>query len=366
MKLTVNREPFVNALQLIIGVVERRQTLAVLANVLLKLTKDKLFVVGTDLEVELSSHLSVDADSDSGEITVPGRKLLDIVRSLPEAEQIKISLQDQYVIIRSGKSRFSLTTLPAADFPEASMPKGNVEFSLNQNMLLSLLERTHFAMAQQDVRYFLNGLLLELSGNRVRMVATDGHRLAMSDLVLPQSFEFTQVIIPRKGVSELLRMLNDNENHVRLSVGSQAIALISDNFKFVSRLIDGKFPDYDKVLPKAGDKIAIIDRDVLKQVLNRVSILSNEKYKVIRMQLKPNLMVITANNPDQEQAEEEIEIDYQGEEIGINFNVTYLSDVLSVLPSGNIKLTLSNPDTGVLIEGAGVEDSLYIVMPLRI
>lgn len=367
MKFTVNRDPFLNALQLIIGVVERRQTLPVLANVLLKLTNDRLDVVGTDLEVELSSHLMIDGENIPGEITVPGRKLVDIIRSLLVGSMVSISLQDQYIIVRSGRSRFTLTTLPATDFPATSIPKSNIEFSLNQSDLLLLLERTHFSMAQQDVRYFLNGLLLELSKNRVRGVATDGHRLALSDVSLPSSVELTQVIIPRKGVTELMRLLsNDSDNQVSLSISSQAISLIADNFKFTSRLIDGRFPDYDKVIPKGGDKIVIIDRDILKQVLNRVSILSNEKYRVVHIQLKPNLMTITANNPDFERAEEEAEIDYQGEEIGINFNVTYLIDALSVLPAGNIKLTFSNPETGVLIESVSVDNALYIVMPLSL
>lgn len=366
MKLTINREPFLNALQSVIGVVERRQTLPVLANVLVRMTEQRLFLTGSDMEVELISHLPLESGHIPGEITVPGRKLLDITRSLPVNASLDIQLQDQHLVIRSGKSRFTLTTLPASEFPTAAIVSNDKQFSLSQNELLLLLERSHFAMAQQDVRYFLNGLLLELEQRRIRMVATDGHRLALSDLATLLSHDSTQVIIPRKGVTELLRLLKHNDERVTVNISAQAVTVATDDFIFTSRLIDGRFPEYDRVLPKGGDKIVILDRDMLNQVLNRVAILSNEKYRVVRVKLKPGVMIVAANNQDQEQAEEEIEIDYQGAEIDINFNVNYLIDAVSALPEGNVKLTLLNADTGVTIEGVGVEDALYIVMPLRI
>ncbi len=366
MKFTIARETLLHALQLVIGVVERRQTLPVLANILLRITDHQLYLMGTDLEVELTSHLTLVGDYVAGEITVPGRKFIDIVRSLPDEAMLEIYEKNQNIVISSGRSRFTLTTLPAKDFPTSATPPNTVEFKLKQTMFLALLEQTYFAMAQQDVRYFLNGLLVELSDKKVRTVATDGHRLALSDLVIPLALENTQVIVPRKGIMELLRLLNHNDEEVNIKISSQAINVMTSEFTFISRLIDGRFPDYNKVIPKAGDKTVLIDKDIFKQVLNRIAILSNEKYRAVQVQLKPGLMGVMANNPEQEQAEEEVEIDYQGPAININFNVNYLIDAITALPVSNIKLTFSNPDSGVLVEGIGVDNALYIVMPLRI
>jgi DNA polymerase-3 subunit beta len=366
MKFTIARETLLHALQLVIGVVERRQTLPVLANILLRITDHQLYLMGTDLEVELTSHLTLVGDYVAGEITVPGRKFIDIVRSLPDEAMLEIYEKNQNIVISSGRSRFTLTTLPAKDFPTSATPPNTVEFKLKQTMFLALLEQTYFAMAQQDVRYFLNGLLVELSDKKVRTVATDGHRLALSDLVILLTLENTQVIVPRKGIMELLRLLNHNDEEVIIKISAQAINVMTSEFTFISRLIDGRFPDYNKVIPKAGDKTVLIDKDVFKQVLNRIAILSNEKYRAVQVQLKPGLMGVMANNPEQEQAEEEVEIDYQGPAININFNVNYLIDAITALPVSNIKLTFSNPDSGVLVEGIGVDNALYIVMPLRI
>lgn len=366
MKFTINRETLLHALQLVIGVVERRQTLPVLANILLKITDHQLYLVGTDLEVELTSHVMLVGDYTAGEITVPGRKFIDIVRSLPDEAMLEIYEKNQNIVISSGRSRFTLMTLPAKDFPISETPANTIEFSLKQTAFLALLEQTYFAMAQQDVRYFLNGLLLELSDKKVRTVATDGHRLALSDLTVLLTLENTQVIIPRKGIMELLRLLNHNDEDVVVKISPQAINVITREITFISRLIDGRFPDYNRVIPKGGDKTILIDKDVFKQVLNRIAILSNEKYRAVQIQLKPGLMGVMANNPEQEQAEEEVEINYQGPAININFNVNYLIDAITALPVSNIKLTFSNPDSGVLVEGIGVDNALYIVMPLRI
>lgn len=366
MKFTIQREALLHALQMVIGVVERRQTLAVLSNILLKIADNQLYLVGTDLEVELTSRLTLIGDHVSGEITVPGRKFVDIVRSLPDEAMLEISEKNQNVTINSGRSRFTLTTLPAKDFPLSATLANTIEFTLKQTTFMVLLEQTYFAMAQQDVRYFLNGLLLELSDKKVRTVATDGHRLALCDLVIPLALENTQVIIPRKGVIELLRLLNHNDEEIVIKINTQSITLVAREFTFNSRLIDGRFPDYNKVIPKAGDKTVLIDKDIFKQVLNRVAILSNEKYRAVQIQLKSGLMSVMANNPEQEKAEEEVEVNYQGPAVNINFNVNYLIDAITALATNSIKLTFSNPDSGVLIEGIGVDNVLYIVMPLRI
>lgn len=367
MKFTINRETLLHALQLVIGVVERRQTLAVLANMLLRITDNQLYIVGTDMEVELTSRLTLIGDHIPGEITVPGRKFVDIVRSLPDEAMIEINDNNQSVMVICGRSRFTLTTIPAKEFPLSATPANTIEFTLKQTALLGLLELTYFAMAQQDVRYFLNGLLLELNDKKVRTVATDGHRLSLCDLLVSLAHqESTQVIIPRKGIMELLRLLNHNDEDVLIKMSTQAISVVSREFTFISRLIDGRFPDYNRAIPKSGDKIILIDKDTFKPVLNRVAILANEKNRAVQIQLKSGSMIVKANNPEHEQAEEEIEIDYQGSAVTINFNINYLIDAITAVTVNNIKLTFSDPDSGVLIEGVGVDNVLYIVMPLRI
>jgi DNA polymerase-3 subunit beta len=368
MKFTVSRDALLKPLNLVAGVVERRQTLPILANVLMVLDGNRLALTGTDLEVELVGRLELDAEgAESGELTVPARKLVDICKSLPEGSAISFTAEDGKVTVKSGRSRFTLSTLPAREFPNVEDSMGTHQLTIKQGQLKRLIDRTGFAMAQQDVRYYLNGMLWELKEQRLRVVATDGHRLALC--TLPGKVDAsgdTQVILPRKGVLELARLLMDEEEDIAIVIGSNHIRATTNDFTFTSKLVDGKFPDYQRVLPRAPNKIVLGDRLELRQAFTRAAILSNEKYRGVRLKLTDNSLDIVANNPEQEEAEETVAVDYQGESLEIGFNVSYLLDVLAVLSGEQIKLSLSDPNSSALLEESDEGDSLYVVMPMRL
>jgi len=367
MQFEISRETLSKPLQLVTGVVERRQTLPVLSNVLLVLEGSQLSMTGTDLEVELIGRVDVEKGSEAGEVTVPARKLMDICKSLPDSASLKMELDDNKLIIRSGRSRFTLSTLPSSDFPSAEESSEALEFSISQERLKEMLDSTSFAMAQQDVRYYLNGLLFEVSPNFLRLVATDGHRLAMDteDMSAPTD-KILQVIVPRKGILELARLLGEGEDNVDIVIGSNHIRAKTANFTFTSKLVDGKFPDYDRVLPKGGDKKIIADRNELRQSLSRTAILSNEKFRGIRLTLLDDEIKILANNPEQEEAEEIVAVEYKGDSLEIGFNVSYLVDVLTVLDTETVQIIVSDPNSSALIQGADGSSALYVVMPMRL
>lgn len=367
MKFVISRDALLRPLNLVAGVVERRQTLPILANVLLVLEDGWLSLTGTDLEVELVGRVKLEAAGEAGEVTVPARKLVDICKSLPEGSDIEFSVKDGKAIVRSGRSRFSLSTLEARDFPNVEDSIGTHKISLLQGQLRRLIERTSFAMAQQDVRYYLNGMLWELKPDLLRVVATDGHRLAMCTLENDFSVEEAkQVILPRKGVLELARLLQDDAGEVALVIGNNHIRATTSEFTFTSKLVDGKFPDYDRVLPKNPEKAVIGSRSELRQAFARTAILSNEKYRGVRLMLSNDNLEIVANNPEQEEAEETVSVNYQGESVEIGFNVSYLLDVLGVLSGENIRMSLSDPNSSALLEESEDGDSLYVVMPMRL
>ncbi|PCH61987.1 MAG: DNA polymerase III subunit beta, partial [Gammaproteobacteria bacterium] len=328
MNITLNKDVLLKPLQLINGVVERRQTLPILANVLVEVDHGVLTFTATDLEVEIITQLGVDSKS-SGRITLPARKLFDICRSLADGAEVNIQTENEKATVRSGRSRFVLTTLPADDFPDIGEMEDARSFTLKQGELKRLMDQTAFAMAQQDVRYYLNGMLFEMGSDQLRTVATDGHRLAMAEAAVNIGWaEKTQVIVPRKGVNELQRLLDNLDEDVKVELGINHIRFTTDGLSFTSKLIDGRFPDYEHVVPKNGDKILIADRDALKQALVRASILTNEKFRSISVQVKPGSIVIHARNPEQEHAEEEVEVDYTGDEFEIGFNAAYVQDAL--------------------------------------
>ncbi|HVV67639.1 MAG TPA: DNA polymerase III subunit beta [Gammaproteobacteria bacterium] len=368
MNLTIQREALLEPLQLVIGVVERRQTMPILANVLLTVEDDVLSVTATDLEIELIGRSRLEAPvKEPMQITISGRKLLDICRTLPEKVQIDLSQDKERLIVRSGRSRFILATMPVENFPAFEEGQTNLEFSVEQKHFNNLLQRTHFAMAQQDVRYYLNGMLFELKEGKMRTVATDGHRFAMTSIATPLAGqEKTQVIMPRKGVMELLRLLKNEASEVVAVVGENHLRVRGEAFTFTSKLIDGRFPDYERVLPKTTGKFVAVDRDALREALMRVAILSNEKVRAVRLQLRSNLLHILANNPEQEEAEEVLTVDYDGEDMEIAFNVTYLLDVLNTVNTGEIKLTFLDANSRMFMEEANNEDSLFLIMPLQI
>jgi DNA polymerase-3 subunit beta len=367
MKFRVSRDALLTPLNLVAGVVERRQTLPVLSNVLLNLDGSRLAITGTDLEVELVGRVNLDEPGEAGEITVPARKLADICKSLPEGADIEISVVDGKATVRSGRSRFTLTTLPAREFPNIEDSIGTHQFTIQQGQLRRLIDRTGFAMAQQDVRYYLNGMYWELRSGRLRAVATDGHRLAICTLPgTLKELEDTQVVLPRKGVLELARLMQKDDEDVTIILGSNHLRATTADFTFTSKLVDGKFPDYERVLPRAADKTVEGSRLELRQSFTRAAILSNEKYRGVRLKLSDDTLEIVANNPEQEQAEESVSVRYSGDSLEIGFNVGYLLDVLGVLSGENVRLSLSDSNSSALLEESDGGDSLYVVMPMRL
>ncbi len=365
MKFTAAREALLKPLQAVIGVVERRQTMPILANVLLVAKDGKLAITATDLEVELVANAEVDIDG-PGEVTVPGRKLLDICRALPDEAQLAIALNGEKLGIKSGRSKFTLMTLPAADFPTVEDINASQTIGLPQATLCRLLDKTHFSMAQQDVRYYLNGLLVETDGKHLRAVATDGHRLALCQVELSgKKMPEQQVIVPRKGVLELQRLMS-GEGDVDLQLGSNHIRIELEGIRFTSKLIDGRFPEYERVIPQDTSNQLAADRELFKGALQRTAILSNEKYRGIRLIIRDNGVVLQAHNPEQEEAEEELEVNYKGEDIEIGFNVNYLLDSLGAIESEEVTLSVVDGNSSCLLREPGNDDCKYVVMPMRL
>jgi DNA polymerase-3 subunit beta len=365
MKLTAEREKLLAPLQAVIGVVERRQTMPVLANVLLGATGGQLSITATDLEVELVAATEV-AVQETGDITVPGRKLLDILRALPEKVAVSITVEGEKVVLKAGRSRFSLSTLPAGEFPVIDDINSQQTVQIPRKDLLRLLEKTHFSMAQQDVRYYLNGMLLEIDGQVLRAVATDGHRLALCEAGLAAKAKSSQqVIVPRKGVLELQRVLTE-EGTASVAIGTNHVRAQIGDVRFTSKLIDGRFPEYSRVIPAAPAAAIRADRDVLRQALQRTAILSNEKYRGIRMTVKKNVITVQAHNPEQEEAEEEIEVGYDGGDLEVGFNVNYLLDALAAIDGQEVELGLTDSNSSCLIRSPGNAGARYVVMPMRL
>lgn len=367
MKFSLNRELLLKPLLLVSGAVERKSTLPILSNILFEVSGHSLTLTATDLELEMVAYAEIQNQGEDGSITIPARKLLDICKSLPENSLISFEIIDESIKLSSGRSKYSLSTLPAVDFPNIEEWKGDVEFQLLKSEFLRLIESTHFSMANQDVRYYLNGMSIESEGNEIRSVATDGHRLAIckisnESLALPAR----QVIVPRKGILEIIRLLAPVDELVKIFLGSNHIRIIDSEFSFTSKLVDGRFPDYRRVLPRNGDKVFETNKDALRQVLSRASILSNEKFKGVRLNFSDTNLKITANNPEQEQAEEEIEINFPYGELEIGFNVSYVLDVLSAIKDENVKFTLADANSSVVIEGSNNGEALYVVMPMRL
>ena len=364
MKLTATREDLLAPLQSVIGVVERRQTMPVLANVLLSARDGRLAITGTDLEVELVAATKVGLEQ-PGDITVPGRKLLDIFRALPEGVSVTLSTEGERMSVRAGRSRFTLSTLPAAEFPVVEEINAAQTLSLPQGEFRRLIDKTHFSMAQQDVRYYLNGLLLETQESALRAVATDGHRLALCEMTLPSPARAGQVIVPRKGVLELQRILG-TEGNVELAIGTNHVRAQIGDIRFTSKLIDGRFPEYGRVIPATPAKLVLADRELLRQALQRTAILSNEKYRGIRLAMKTDLLIIQAHNPEQEEAEDQVEVVYAGDEVEIGFNVNYLLDALSAIEGDKVEIGLTDANSSCLIHAPGLIQTRYVVMPMRL
>jgi len=366
MKLIASREELLKPLQAVIGVVERKQTMPVLSNVLLVAQRDEITITATDLEVELVAKGQVESLEVPGDITVPGRKFLDICRALPNEAPVEISLDGDRLNIKSGRSKFVLSTLSASEFPVVDDIQGSQTVRMAQTDLHHLFDKTHFCMAQQDVRYYLNGLLIETDGPLIRGVATDGHRLALCEMDLDgQDAGKEQVIIPRKGVLELQRLLKE-EGEAEITIGSNHIRIELGDIRFTSKLIDGRFPDYGRVIPAITDNVVLASGDAFRHALQRAAILSNEKYRGVRLEFLKDQVKIQANNPDQETAEDEVEVEYGGDEIEIGFNVNYLLDALAAVDGDQVEVNLTDANSSCLIKTPGIDSTKYVVMPMRL
>ncbi|RYY80849.1 MAG: DNA polymerase III subunit beta [Moraxellaceae bacterium] len=388
MRLKISKDLLLNVLSHVVGAVERRHTLSILSNIKLQVTEQQLTVTGSDLEVELvaSTQLASGACLQAGDTTVPARKLVDICKSLPNAALIDLQVtDDQRCILKSGNSRFVLGTLPAEDYPllATNGVVAGESVQVAQSELKKLLDKTAFAMAVQDVRFYLTGTLIEAAEGQLRAVTTDGHRLALSETsAIFEGQQTLQAIVPRKAVGELQRLLTVDDQPLTLIIGRElmnvSITLAAkdkekDNntnndivVRFSTKLIDGKFPDYRRVLPRNGNKIVLINHDQFRQSLQRVAILSNEKLRGVFLVFKNNELQLRANNPEQDEAVEDMAISYEGDSLEMSFNAQYLLDVIGVLSSDQVQLTLSEANASALVQDPSTSSSLYVVMPMRV
>ena len=366
MKFVVQRETILKPLQMVSGIVEKKQTQPILSNILLDLEPNKLTLTATDLEMEVIASIPVES-SDTSSTTVPVRKFLDTCKTLNEGSDVKFSVNKEKAILNSNKTRFSLTTLPSKDFPVIDAKSPLFSFKLPQKSLKRIIDKTSFAMALQDVRYYLNGLLIEIDSATLKAVSTDGHRLAISTVeVATGQSEVKSIIVPRKAVLEIARLLEDSDEDVEIVIGENYIRLILQDVTFTSKLVDGQYPNYESVIPKNCDKQLIVNKNEIRQCLVKTSILSNEKYRGIKLEINKDYLKASANNPDQEEAEDEIPITYDGIQIEMGFNVNYLIDAITALDSDDVELNFTDSNGSTLIQVPGEGSSLYVVMPMRL
>ncbi|UCH53070.1 MAG: DNA polymerase III subunit beta [Pseudomonadota bacterium] len=366
MNITFEREGLLRPLTYVTGVVERRQTVPVLSYVLLRSESDGLTLTGTDLETEVVVSASGETN-DRTDLTLPARKLLDICRALPEDAKITIRTEGEKAVVRTGRSRFTLRTLPSSDFPSIQTTDWDLRLSVDAAALRQVLSETQFCMAQQDVRYYLNGVLLEVVTGALRAVATDGHRMALSQIPAEGKLtEGRQVIMPRKAVLEISRILGDTTGRIELLFSPNHVRVQAPGLTFTAKLIDGRYPDYSKVLPARQSKRLLLDREALRVALNRVAILSNEKFRGARLVLEPGILKFVAHNPEQEEAQDELSVEYSGEPMEVGFNVSYLIDATSALNTEKVVVGLNDPNSSCLIHGPDQEFPRYVVMPMRL
>ncbi|MES2636036.1 MAG: DNA polymerase III subunit beta [Pseudomonadota bacterium] len=366
MQIKINRETLLKPLMNVTSIVERRHTLPILSNLLLEAKDNHIQLTATDLEMQISLNV---ANNFNGELstTISAKKFLDICRSLPESADIDMTTNDSRMTVKAGKSRFNLQTLPAADYPVMTKISGQgVNISISQIALKKLLKQVEFAMAQQDIRYYLNGLLLEVNEDNLNVVGTDGHRLSFSSVQLSKSYDKTDVIVPRKTVIELIKLLNDSEEEVAIEINAGQVNFAFSDIRLISKVIDGKFPDYHRVIPTGHQNTFSVNRLAVLTAMQRASILSNEKYRGIRMVLSNHNLKLISTNTEQEEAEEELEIDYTQDGLDIGFNVTYLIDVLNNVSDETINFSFADANSSCLITVPNDANYKYVVMPMRI
>ena len=366
MRFEIQREALLKPLQTVVGVVEKRQTLPVLSNLLVTVADDgAVSLTGTDLQIEMVARATA-SGTEAGEVTVPARKLFDICRALPDGVKLTVEEQGQRVLVKAGRSRFQLATLPAVEFPALENRESNDRLELPQATLKELIDRVAFAMAVQDVRFYLNGMLFDLRKGILRAVATDGHRLALFQT--SQETEVgtdRQLLLPRKAVIELQRLLEDSDETVALELGRSHVRLHRPDVVFTSNLIDGRFPDYEAVMPIGADKRVRVNRAELRDALLRAAILSNEKYRGVRLEISQQQIKIVAHNAEQEEAVEEIAADSAIDKLDISFNVTYVQDALAALRSDEVELHLRDGNSSCLISDADDDSARHVIMPMR-
>lgn len=361
----IEKEALLKPLQVVVGVVERKQTMPILSNILIEKENGKIRLTATDLEIQITNTIETDDDS-SAAITVGGKKLQDILRILPDQSKISIEVKENKAQIKSNKSRFNLQTLPAQDFPKLSNQLQNSnKITLSQNALKSLLGSIQYAMAQQDVRYYLNGVLLGVEGNKLKAVATDGHRLAYNAITIEADLAKQEIIIPRKAVMELAKLLADDDSAIELEFSDQQLKTSFSGIQLVTKLIEGKFPDYQRVIPDYSNHLSM-NRTLVQQALQRAAILSNEKFRGVRFVLTEKNLSVISSNSEQEEAQVEIETDYHGEAIDIGFNVNYLLDGLNSINSEQAIFSFGSPNSSILITSPDNQEFRYVVMPMRI
>jgi DNA polymerase-3 subunit beta len=355
------------ALQSVAGIVERRQTLPILGNVLMRKTGPQLQFTTSDLEIQIRTTVTLDGDAGDYATTVAARKLIDILRSMPSDQTVALESNQNKLLFKGGKSRFSLQTMPAEDFPlvQESAQFGPA-FSLPQNTLKELLQQVSFAMAVHDIRYYLNGILFVADGKQLSLVATDGHRLAFASSTLDNEVPRQEVILPRKTVLELQRLLSDKEGSLELQFANNQARFRFDQMEFVSKLVEGKFPDYNRVIPKGHKNAVVLGRAPLLASLQRTAILTSEKFKGVRLTLEPGALRVVCNNTEQEEATDEIEIDYDGDTVEIGFNISYLIDVLTNMEQEMVKIEVTDSNSSALITIPEDTNFKYVVMPMRI
>ena len=366
MNIKIDREILLKPLGNVSGIVEKRHALPILSNLLLEGHQGKLKFTATDLEMQISTHIKTEL-ADDFQITVSAKKLFDITRALPENSNIDIQIEENKAIVKAKKSRFNLQTLPPQDYPVMKKDENDsIELKLSQKEFKALLKQVDFAMAQQDIRYYLNGLLIEVKDKNINIVGTDGHRLSFTSLELKAPTNPAQVIVPRKTIVELVKLLGDTDDPVEISFSNNQVNFKFNDIDLITKVIDGKFPDYDRVIPQGHDNVFNIDRSLLLDSMLRASILSNDKYRGIRMVVEEGNLKLVSNNSEQEQAEEELEIDYKGEKIDVGFNVTYLIDVLTNIQSDKLTFAFNDSSSSCLVTIPNNEKYKYVVMPMRI
>jgi DNA polymerase-3 subunit beta len=360
------RDQLLSPLQSVCGIVEKRHTLPILSNVLMEKDGERLTLLATDVEIQIKTGTAA-VGSEKVALTVAARKLQDILRSLPESAEVSLDFEDRRLQLKAGKSRFNLQTLPAEDFPRMAPSDGQqTKLTLSQKQFKRLLALVQYSMAQQDIRYYLNGLLLVVSDSEMRVVATDGHRLAFASEALAESHPRMEVILPRKTVLELSRQLADNDEPLEILITPTQVQFRFGDIEFVSKLIDGKFPDYERVIPQNHSKILRLNRELLLHSMQRAAILTNEKFRGVRMVLGNGSLKILSTNAEQEEAQEEIEVEYSGDTLDVGFNVTYLLDVLNNLSVDAVECRLADANSSALFVLPDNERFKYVVMPMRI